>query len=182
MSEAAAQVVQAIASLCTIGVSIVALVIAGRTERRAQVRFEAQQQTERDFATANVRPLLDVTMSNYKNRRTVTLRNHGLGPAAITSVQFTKDGRRTRNLARLFQLPVPWDTFYGFRDRTYYLSAGDKITLLGISDTGLLSRGIPAEKVLPMLAELREQMRGLTVRFTYTDVFGTPQPELVKVL
>jgi hypothetical protein len=182
MSEATAQVIQAIASLCTIGVSIVALVIATRTEHRAAARFESEQRSARDFAMANVRPLLDVTMGNYQNERTVTLRNCGLGPAAITDVEFTKDDHTTRNLARLFELPVAWDTFYGFRHRTYYLSAGDKITLLGISDTGLESRGVPGDEVLSLLSELREQMRGVTVRLAYTDVFGTVQPELVKVL
>jgi hypothetical protein len=181
VSEGLAQSLQTAASLCAIVVSVVALAAAWRTERRAADRFELQQKETRDIASASVRPLLDVILGGYPAGRSVILRNYGLGPAAITAVAFTKDKSTMRDMRGLVDT-IPWDNYWNFRDRTYYLGPADRLLLLAVTMDGLRQHGVPEQEVQPLITRVNEQIRGIEVKISYSDVLGAPQPDLIKVL
>ena len=177
MNPEVATLIQAVASILSVLVAVTALAIAFRVEARNSVRFQDQQNLTKEIALANIRPVLAAYTLEYINLKGLTLSNCGVGTAVITDVEFSKNGRTVKNVAKLFSFdkPVIWDTYWTFLKAEDYLRAGDKRALVKLSKGNLVKQGFTEEQALHVLESWQEQLDGITLAATYQNILGNEQ-------
>jgi hypothetical protein len=161
--------VQLIATLSAVGVSVVALAVS---HRRAHQLFKQQQ---RD----NVLPRLRVIVSMWLNYKAIHITNCGVGTAAIDTVSFLNGSKTSRrNLADLFDLPdgLHWDTWMLFHpEDTFLIRPGESVPLIQLSDEGLRAQQQSAEVSASILRSFHDELVGTEIMIHYSDIYGHPQ-------
>ena len=178
MSQETAAVIQAVSGIFSAIVAFVAIMVAMRVEKRTHERFSTQLEREETFAVANMKPLLFIYPSKFVDRKAITLCNHGLGTAIITKITFQKNKLTERKaLFKLFDFSqeIIWDYYWIFREKKYYVQAGQRIKLLELSDKGLAEDGLEKDEIKEILDSFQQQMQGVTITIECSDVFGNEQ-------
>ena len=178
MSQETAAAVQAICGIFSGAAAIVAIVIAMLVERRTNQRFSQQLQREETLAIANLKPLISVYPSKFIDHKAITLCNYGLGTAVITDVTFSKgDIVEKKALFKLFSFPqqIIWDYYWIFREKRYYIQAGQKIKLLELTEKGLAEDGRGKKEIQEILESLQQQMGGVKINIECSDILGNKQ-------
>ena len=160
-------------------VSIAALVVAGLAEVRNERRFELQLTQADAIAKAQVRPFLGVYSLKYLEQRGVVLYNRGAGPAVITEVRISRDGKLEQSFPSSFDLgpTVVWKDFFTFGERTV-LKAGDEVSLVLLSKEVLVANGLRPAQADRVLGEFEKQKSGLSIQIQHEDVLGNKLPPM----
>ena len=154
-------VVSAVAALCGIFVSLLAIVLTVITlllQRRHNFK--------------SVTPIASVSVADYENRLTVKLRNTGIGPLIVTRARVS-DGSKEKDdiISWMPRLPegIVWSTFYERLDGSA-LRVGGEAILIELS-------GEPTDQ---NFARFRDQVRKalsrLTVNVEYMDIYDRAMP------
>lgn len=175
---------QVVADSAAVIIALAALVFSFRIEARNHRRFEQDLETSRKLAAANLKPLLYIRSQTYADLKSVILENRGVGPAVITRIRFSKDGRESRNLAELFGLPEVrrWDLYRTYAESGTHLRAGAEEVLVRLSQPRLVEQGFAPEEALEILRRWQQAKTGIRIEIDYQDVLGNPQPPLAEVL
>ncbi len=178
------EVVQTVAGVMSSLVAVVALLVAFRVELRSNTRFQAQLEQSERIARANVRPLVTIYSQAYTDLKSVKLVNRGIGTAVINAIEFSKNGRSTRNLVELFEIDreFSWQDFRRYPEGLVYLPPGETVDLVKISETHLINQNISPHNVEDILKQWQAQKTGIEVRIEYEDVLGNPQDPYVDTL
>lgn len=158
VASAVSAMASAIIALVALVASFLAIRISGRT-------LSAQ----RAHNVLSVRPMPLVLTADNEDRITIALRNNGVGPMLIKTLQ-VEGGTAPRSFVRecLPALPdgLSWSTYAGKIDG-YSLGVGEQVVLLELS-------GVEADpKYSAFRDECRRLLASLKIKITYSDVYGT---------
>lgn len=178
MTQEQVSLISSITAVISSLAAIIAIVIAIIVEIRSHKRFSEQLKREEKLALANIKPLLDIYPSKFINHKAVTLHNYGVGTAIITSITFSKDAKsENASLVNLFNFPqrIVWANFWNFRQKVYYIQAGQDLVLLKLTEENLSNQGFDEKTIKSILSSCEEQMRGINIQITYSDILGNIQ-------
>jgi hypothetical protein len=168
--------IKLIAQLFSTLVAITALIVSFRTERRNQRRFERQLELTTKIATANIKPMLAVSVDGYIDNKGVTLSNYGPGTAVITSLGFSKGKQRSQDMSELIEFDtdqdVIWDECPSFDDKPYYIPSKSSEDLLRLTLERLIEDGFSEDEAVSLLEVLEQQIDEIKIIVTYEDVLG----------
>ncbi len=178
MSEEMIKIIQALSSISSVLVAIIALIIAYRVERRTQARFSDQLDEARKLSEANVKPLLCIYTRGYINDRGLRLENQGLGTAIITNIIISRGNREADTVVDLINMEdkIVWDSYWRFRKPITYLAAGDNKRLVALTLKRLEADGFNNERAMQTLDKLKDELNKISIEIKYSDVFGNEQP------
>lgn len=126
--------------------------------------------TQRRHNELSVRPLAEVTFSDYEDRLRIKLRNNGIGPMIVTAITVLDGVSAKPSILDWMPEYLPhgrdWDDFVDdIRGRT--LAPGGEIVLLELAEAeGEV--GFAASRDI-----VREALAPLSVNVEYTNVYGT---------
>jgi len=177
-------IIQATSSLLSVVIAFIAIVLAIRSERRAERRFIRDLEVQQKIAQANIRPILTIRFMKGVNNKGVRLTNVGLGTAVITDIVFVKNGKQEKSLRKLFGIPetFPLDSHWSFGPYNYHLPPGDSFGLIGISAERLRKERFTKNKAQNFLDNLQENILGMTIKICYEDVLGNKQDDFERTI
>jgi hypothetical protein len=154
--------------------SIIAILIAIKSENRNSKRFEAGLSIQKEIAEKSLIPLLTVYYSENISYKRVELFNAGIGTAIINEVILSKNGKSVKSLRELFDLPakVKWDSYWTFEQNKYYLPAGKSFHLVELSDKNLAEQGFNKIEIDNIMDIWQQQLKGIEIEILYEDIFG----------
>jgi hypothetical protein len=166
--------IKLVAQILSAIVSITALIISFRTERRNQKRFERQLELTNKIASANVKPLLAVSFEGYIDIKGMALDNHGPGTAVVTNLQFHRGKRGSKDLSELidFDEEVIWNECPSYSDEPVYIPGKSSEVLLRLTLDRLTEDGMSEKRALELLESLEAQMDEISIVVSYEDVLG----------
>ena len=134
----------------------------------------------------NIKPILDTgIIENSEGNRSVFLRNYGLGPAVITSVQLYKNGAKLENLRSLLGYKAPYTT-YSFGNLSFgnysYIQKEQEITLAGVAEADLEQKNLSKTRINETIKFFRNSLSGTTIKIAYEDVLGEKQKPLSRTI
>lgn len=176
MTEEQLQILRVAASVASVLVSLVAIFIALRAEKRSSSRFEKQLELQEKIAKANLTPLLASYTSEYPDRKGIIFTNSGSGTAVITEIEFIRGERKGKSIPEVVA-GIPWDTYWSFPKTKQYLKAGETIQLAMITAESLANREYSVERRREFIKRFNTDMDSLTIRAVYQDLLGNIQPE-----
>ena len=173
--------IQSMSGILTVWISLIALIIALRVEIRTQKRFERQIEQAKRISSANIKPVLTISVSEYINYKSFVLSNCGLGTAVLVNVEISRNGSKVDNLAELFSFDehIIWDTYWTF-SHEHYLGPKDKTTLIKLTTNNLKEQGYNEMKSLQILKKWQEQIEGINIKIAYEDIYGNRQKEYIR--
>lgn len=171
--------VQSIAILLTAIAALSGVVLGVLSIKRQEV-------LQKELTATQMKPILKIEIVTSSSENRIVLCNIGLGPAVITNIEFSRDGKKLgysnlvgkitfRTLAGYFN---SWESAKSFDSEKSYLEAGERINLIEVSAGYLSKKGFTAAEIDSLLYAWVKQMVGLTIKITYEDVFGNRQPNL----
>ena len=176
-------IIQAAANAATVLVSIGAIIIAIHAEKRNQLRFDAQLKENAKIASAHVKPLLATFTDEFDHFKAITLTNNGMGTAIIDNVAINKGNRIANCVANLFtfDIAMTWDNYWSFTTVPMSVKPGQEYVLCSLSLEQLEHNVHNAMEANNILESWQRQLEGITIRLSYTDVFGVRQPDYERV-
>ena len=183
MGDDTATLISSASDIASVLLSLAAIIIAIRTEARASKRFIADMEASERIAVAQLRPLLAIFVSEFVDHKAITLENHGAGAAVITDVSFSKNNKKVKNVALLFdlQVQVEWDDYWTFR-QFGGLQPGQEITLVKLTQESLIMQGHSPPGALQVLEEWQQQIHGIQFHIEYEDLLGNKQDDYERIL
>lgn len=172
-------IIQAIASILAIVISIVSLIISHRGDKKAK-------ELEHEIAKANFRPILTIETDDFTNARGVLLANHGTGQAIITQITISKGGdfAENNNLADLMyknDRSFKFDYFSFFTpNQKQYIEAGRKLYLVRLTEEGLREQNFDEGQIKQIFDHWYNELSGVQIEIKYQDMISTPQPDCVR--
>jgi hypothetical protein len=154
--------------------SIIAILIAIKSENRSSKRFEAGLLIQKEIAEKSLIPLITVYYSENISYKRIELFNAGIGTAIINKVVLSKNGKSVKSLHELFNLPakVKWDSYWTFEQNKYYLSAGKSFYLVELSEKNLAEQSFNKIEIENIMNVWQQQMEGIEIVILYEDIFG----------
>jgi len=132
--------------------------------------------TQQEYNRLSVRPIGIITFSDYENNLAIKIKNAGMGPMILTSVETVDNSGINKNY------PIDWMPskyiWTNFRRnlQNHAIIAGDSIILLEYSLD-------PQNKDLAKQRdEIRSILKNLTIRIKYMDIYNKQQPDLIRSL
>jgi hypothetical protein len=180
--------IQAVSAIVSTGIAAYAISMGVKAERRsaeaeqrALDRYREDRDLQEKIARANIRPFLQTTRFLYQDNRGVALGNAGLGTAAITSINFSRNREVSKCIPDLmdFDIDFHWDTFRRFGDERKFIAPGDSIRLVQLTKEKLLAQDISDADADAIMASCGEQLSEVEIRIEYTDMLDNPQPPLI---
>jgi hypothetical protein len=155
---------------------------------RQQTRAKQQQDQDERFAVSSVRPILRINSQNYVHLKSLSLHNHGLGPAIVKVARFDKAGRSsTSNIVDLFQPLLAsashihgqllWETYQNVWSGLV-LPAQNGIVLIRESADHLINQGLSQLDAEDFLRQWQDERRGIRVHIEYADIYGNEMEPL----
>jgi len=180
MSLETISIIQTFAIVTSTAIGIGALILALKAENRNRKQFQLQIDESRKLAEFSRKPILNIHINNYIDRKEVILANFGEGPANITHINFKRDDNEARNIAALFSFSdqFNWDSIWNFTEPTHYLPANKEIILAKLTAENLKSQNFEKEEVDKIMNTFYQELLNIKIHFEYKDVFDNPQPPL----
>lgn len=140
--------------------------------------FQRQQSRAERHAVANVKPLLSMKSLKYDDHKAIKLMNYGLGPAIIKRAVFSKDGKSTDNVVKLFKIRIKkWERFQNLPTDRAVPSQGE-IVLVEQTLGHLVKQDYGEVDALTLLSKWQDQKSGIEVYIEYQDIFGNTMEPL----
>lgn len=132
----------------------------------------------------NIKPILDIgIIENKEGNRGVFLRNYGLGPAEITSVELYKNGKKLENLRSLLTYNYPYGTYdFGNHSNSSYIQKEQEITLALVSEADLKQKNFTETQINETIEFFRNRLSGTSIKIAYEDVLGEKQKPLDRTI
>jgi hypothetical protein len=164
--------VPVLAQLTATLISLTALFVSFRVERRNQRRFQQQLETALEVAKANVAPRLGLSAEAYWNRQAIILRNYGPGTAIITALMCHRGNHSSRDLGDLFapSANVSFEEISGFSDGKNYAQGHSTEVILLLTLEALVKAGHEPADARRILEALETQIDEFSMTVTYEDV------------
>ncbi len=161
-----------IAQLAALFISLTALFVSFRVERRNQRRFQQQLETSLTVAKANVAPCLGLSAEAYWDRQAIILHNYGPGTAIITELMCHRGNQSSRDLGDLFALApnVSFEEISGFSDGKNYAPGRSVEVILLLTLEKLVNAGHEPSDARRILEQLEKQIDEFSMTVTYEDV------------
>lgn len=122
----------------------------------------------REHNRLSVKPMPYISQPDYENRIAVVVYNYGTGPMLLQKAEAETDNR-VGHLMDLIPLP-PDHMFFSNFNRIVQprpIRPGDQVNLLELS----INENDP--RAIAYRSELREALGDITLKLTYTDVYGS---------
>lgn len=128
----------------------------------------------------NVKPLLDIRISESSDGiHSIILKNHGLGPAVITGVQYYKYGKKLKDLgSSLTNLPYNAPYSKSTFDNHSYIQKDEELHLAEITSDDLKQKNYNGTQIHEIIKSWRDDLNKTTIKIDYADVLGEPQNPL----
>ena len=134
--------------------------------------------SQREHNRLSVRPLCEVTPSDYRNKIKLVLKNNGIGPLIVKKFTVSDGSQESNGVADLVP-PLPhnraWDDFeYIPPGRS--LPPGEEIVLLELTERAGDPSFVEARDIA------RSALSKMTIRIDFTDVYGKNVASFEKAL
>jgi hypothetical protein len=180
--------VSSITAIASIVIALAALGFTIFSFNRQQTNAHEQQVQAERLAVSGVRPLLRINSQSYVNLKSLSLSNHGLGPAIVKVARFDRASLSpTSNVVDLFdhiltsvQRPqgrLFWETYQDVWSGLA-LPAQDRILLIKESSAHLTGQGMSQGAALDLLQQWQDARIGLKVHIEYNDILGNEMEPL----
>lgn len=179
-------IIQAIASILAIVISIVSLIISHKGDRKTKELEIEIAKNNLEIAKANLRPILTIETDDFTNSRGVLLVNHGTGRAIITNITISKGGTFAENnkIADLMYQKDRYFTFDYFSfftpNEEQYVEADRKLYLVQLTEEHLRSQNLDEGQIKKILDNWYNELSGIQIEIKYQDMIKTPQPDCVR--
>jgi hypothetical protein len=164
-----------VANLTSTAVALAALGLAFLAERHNRRRFDEELELTRTVASASVRPILALELTDDDDDKKMELWNHGGGPAVIRKISFKRGNRTAKGVRDLVELGHEspfWSDYTDAPSGTWYLRPNTADTLLQLTRDRLHDDHVGDRVASLMLEELSEQLSQVRAFVTYEDVLG----------
>jgi len=132
-----------------------------------------------EIAKGNIKPII-ITEKVMNNKQTsLTMTNHGGGPAVISKIEFIKGRKSVNTISKLIDVKkihplLDWESRWISTQKKYYLSPHQTRTLYKITSDYIVNdchlSESDASRIIQAIKKLRE---GIYVKITYTDILNT---------
>ncbi|MEM9954669.1 MAG: hypothetical protein AAF846_23870 [Chloroflexota bacterium] len=195
---------QAISSILSVIIAVVALYTAIRSEQRANKQFQENIRLQQEVIELSHKPLLQITFHHSLNSQGVAIHNVGNGTAVITKTRFDIDERSHFTLQNVLRFPdegvdIYEKGFYFSDSRPSYLEAGKILEIVSVSramyenlrkgiedgvydlsDTPISDDFVLDDNYIESVLEtIAKQLERVKIQIDYEDILGNKQTSSV---